>query len=162
MRHLAQKSAAMFIFLMSFTLMAGSVNAQLADGKRLTAEAVDGIMAAAQAEAQANGWNVTIAVVDAGGHLLQLKRLEGANTATVDIAIGKARTSAGFGAPSQVFQNMVPNRQAFLSVSSDLVLLEGAVPITADGQVLGAVGVSGVAAENDARIAQAGVDALEQ
>lgn len=162
MRQLAQKSATMFLFLLSFTLVASSVNAQLADSKRLTADAVDRIMEAAQAEAQDNGWNVTIAVVDAGGHLLQLKRLEGANTASVDIAIGKARTSAGFGAPSQVFQNMVPNRQAFLSVSSDLVLLEGAVPITVDGQVLGAVGVSGVAAENDARVAQAGVDALEQ
>jgi len=143
------------------TLSAGA-HAQLAERKMLTQSAVENIMAAAQAEARENNWNVVIAIVDDGGHLLNLVRMDGARTASIDIAIGKARTSAGFGAPSKVFQDMVPNRQGFLSVSSDMVLLEGAMPIVVDGQVLGAVGVSGVRADQDEQIARAGIAGLQQ
>jgi len=136
--------------------------AQLADRKMLTDEAVKNIMAAAEAEARANNWNVVIALVDEGGHLLSLQRLNNTQPASIDIAIGKARTSAAFRRPSQALETMIPTRPAFMSISEQYVLMEGGVPIVVDGMTLGAVGVSGVQAVQDAQIAAAGVAALQQ
>ncbi len=136
--------------------------AQLADRKMLTDAAVKNIMAAAEAEARANNWNVVIAVVDDGGHLLSLQRLNNTQSASIEIAIGKARTAAAFRRPSQVLEAMIPTRQAFLSVPEEYVLMEGGVPIIVDGVTLGAVGVSGVQAVQDAQIAAAGVAGLQQ
>ncbi len=136
--------------------------AQLADRKMLTDAAVKNIMAAAEAEARANNWNVVIAVVDDGGHLLSLQRLNNTQSASIEIAIGKARTAAAFRRPSQVLEAMIPTRQAFLSVPEEYVLMEGGVPIVVDGVTLGAVGVSGVQAVQDAQIAAAGVAGLQQ
>ncbi len=136
--------------------------AQLADRKMLTDAAVKNIMAAAEAEARANNWNVVIALVDDGGHLLSLQRLNNTQSASIDIAIGKARTAAAFRRPSQALETMIPNRPAFMSVSGEYVLMEGGVPIVVDGVTLGAVGVSGVQAVQDAQIAAAGVAGLQQ
>lgn len=136
--------------------------AQLADRKMLTDAAVKNIMAAAEAEARANNWNVVIALVDDGGHLLSLQRLNNTQSASIDIAIGKARAAAAFRRPSQVLETMIPNRPAFMSVPEEYVLMEGGVPIVVDGVTLGAVGVSGVQAVQDAQIAAAGVAGLQQ
>ncbi len=136
--------------------------AQLAERKTLTDEAVKNIMAAAEAEARANNWNVVIALVDEGGHLLSLQRLNNTQSASIDIAIGKARTAAAFRRPSQALEALIPNRPAFMSVSEEYVLMEGGVPVVVDGVTLGAVGVSGVQASQDAQIAAAGVAGLQQ
>ena len=135
--------------------------AQLADRKMLTDAAVKNIMAAAEAEARANNWNVVIALVDDGGHLLSLQRLNNTQSASIDIAIGKARAAAAFRRPSQALETMIPNRPAFMSVPEEYVLMEGGVPIVVDGMTLGAVGVSGVQAVQDAQIATAGVAGLQ-
>jgi len=105
---------------------------------------------------------VVIALVDDGGHLLSLQRLNNTQSASIDIAIGKARTAAAFRRPSQALETMSPNRPAFMSVSEQYVLMEGGVPIVVDGVTLGAVGVSGVQAVQDAQIAAAGVAGLQQ
>jgi len=139
-----------------------AAQAQLADRKMLTDEAVKNIMAAAEAEARANNWNVVIALVDDGGHLLSLQRLNNTQSASIDIAIGKARTSAAFRRPSLALETLIPNRPAFMTVSEDYVIMEGGVPIVVDGVTLGAVGVSGVQAVQDAQIAAAGIAALQQ
>jgi glc operon protein GlcG len=146
--------------ILGLLILSFNASAQLADHKILTTEAVKNIITAAEAEAVSNGWNVVIAVVDDGGHLLGLLRLNNAQTASIDIAVGKARAAAGFRRPTLVLQDMIPNRPAFLSVSSDLVLLEGGMPIIVDGRTLGAVGVSGVASNQDAQIATAGIAGL--
>jgi uncharacterized protein GlcG (DUF336 family) len=125
----------------------------LADVKR--------IAAAAEAEATANRWVVTIAIVDDGGHLLWLQRLDGAAPLSAHIAPAKARTSALGRRESAVYEEIIKGgRTAFLSVPEIEGLLEGGVPILVDGHCLGAVGVSGVKSNEDAQIAKAGIAAL--
>ena len=119
------------------------------------------IAAAAEAEAVANKWVVTIAIVDDGGHLLWLQRLDGAAPLSAHIAPAKARTSALGRRESRAYEEIIKNgRTAFLSVPEIEGLLEGGVPIRVDGHCLGAVGVSGVKSEEDAQIAKAGIAAL--
>ena len=116
---------------------------------------------AAEAEATSNGWAVTIAIVDGGGHLLALNRLEGAAPATAHIAPAKANTAALVRRETKAFEEQINGgRTAFLSVPTLQGVLEGGVPIMKDGHCLGAVGVSGVLPGQDAQIARAGIAAL--
>ncbi|MEX8497586.1 MAG: heme-binding protein [Leptothrix ochracea] len=122
---------------------------------------IDRILAAARAEAQANQWAVSIAVVDDGGHLLGQIRLDGAAPLSSYIAPEKARTSALGRRESKVYEDMINGgRTSFLSAPLLQGMLEGGVPILIDGQVIGAVGVSGVTSAQDAQIAKAGIAAL--
>ena len=122
---------------------------------------VKAIAAAAEAEAIANGWAVTIAIVDEGGHLLWLQRLDGAPPISAHIGPAKAHTAALGRRESKVYEDIVNGgRTAFLSAPAIDGLLEGGVPIMKDGQCLGAVGVSGVKSSEDAQIARAGIAAL--
>ena len=124
---------------------------------------VKAIAAAAEAEALANRWAVTIAIVDAGGHLLHLQRLDGAAPISAHIAPAKAHTAALGQRESKVYEDMINGgRVSFLSAPDLQGLLEGGVPIVKDGQCLGAVGVSGVKSSEDAQIAKAGIAALGQ
>jgi uncharacterized protein GlcG (DUF336 family) len=119
------------------------------------------IAAAAESEARAHRWAVTIAVVDDGGHLLWLQRLDGAAPISAQIAPAKARTSALGRRESKVYEEMINGgRPAFLSAPTLDGMLEGAVPVMIDGHCVGAVGVSGVKSSEDAQIARAGVAAL--
>jgi len=127
----------------------------------LTLEDVKRIAAAAEAEALANGWAVSIAIVDDGGHLLWLQRLDGAAAISAQIAPAKAHTAALGRRESKIYEDMVnQGRVSFLSAPGLQGLLEGGVPILVDGQCLGAVGVSGVKSSEDAQIARAGIAAL--
>ncbi|WP_213876770.1 heme-binding protein [Pseudomonas sp. dw_358] len=117
------------------------------------------IMQAARAEAVENQWAVSIAIVDDGGHLLALERLDGATPATARLAPAKARTAALGRRESRLYEELATERVAFLSAEG-FTCLEGAVPVVHDGQVIGAVGVSGVKSSDDARIAKAGIAAL--
>jgi len=119
------------------------------------------IAAAAEAEALANHWAVTIAIVDDGGHLLWLQRLDGAAAISAHIAPAKAHTAALGRRESKMYEDIVNGgRVAFLSAPEISGLLEGGVPIIKDGMCLGAVGVSGVKSTEDAQIAKAGIAAL--
>lgn len=126
----------------------------------LGAEDVKKIAAAAEAEARRNHWAVTIAIVDDGGHLLWLQRLDGAAPASAQIGPEKARTAALGRRETRLYEDMInQGRTSFLSAPLQ-GLLEGGVPIVVDGQVIGAVGVSGVKSAEDAQIAKAGIAAL--
>ena len=119
------------------------------------------IAAAAEAEALSNKWAVTIAIVDDGGHLLWLQRLDGAAPLSAHIAPAKAHTAALGQRESKSYEDMINGgRTAFLNVPFVQGLLEGGVPIMKDGITIGAVGVSGVKANEDAQIAKAGAAAL--
>jgi glc operon protein GlcG len=119
------------------------------------------IAAAAEAEAIQNNWAVSIAIVDDGGHLLWLQRLEGAAPISAHIAPSKANTAALGRRESKVYEDVINGgRVSFLSAPDLKGLLEGGVPIVKDGQVIGAVGVSGVKSTEDAQIAKAGIAAL--
>lgn len=118
------------------------------------------IASAAEAEAARHGWAVTIAIVDDGGHLLWLQRLDGAAPLSAQIAPAKARTAALGRRESKVYEDMInQGRQSFLSAPLE-GMLEGGVPVLVDGQCLGAVGVSGVKSSEDAQVARAGIAAL--
>lgn len=122
---------------------------------------VKSIAAAAESEALTNHWAVSIAIVDEGGHLLWLQRLDGAAPISAHIAPAKAHTAALGRRDSKVYEDMVNGgRTSFLSAPDIKGLLEGGVAIMKDGHCLGAVGVSGVKSNEDAQIARAGVAAL--
>ena len=126
----------------------------------LTVAETTKILDAARAEAEKNNWAVTIAVADDGGHLLSLLRLDGCAPVGAYIAPEKARTAALGRRESKVYEDMINGgRTAFLSAPL-AGALEGAVPVIVDGQVIGAVGVSGVKADQDAQVAKAGAAAL--
>jgi glc operon protein GlcG len=119
------------------------------------------IAAAAEAEALKNQWAVTIAIVDDGGHLLWLQRLDGAAAISAHIAPAKAHTAAMGRRESKIYEDVInQGRTSFLSAPTLAGMLEGGVPIMKDGQCLGAVGVSGVKSTEDAQIARAGIAAI--
>jgi glc operon protein GlcG len=122
---------------------------------------IKAIAAAAEAEALKNKWAVCIAIVDDGGHLLWLQRLDGAAPISAQIAPGKAHTAALGRRESRVYEEMINGgRVSFLSAPGLDGMLEGGVPIVKDGQCIGAVGVSGVKSTEDAQIARAGIAAI--
>lgn len=127
----------------------------------LTLDDVKKIAAAAEAEALANNWAVVIAIVDDGGHLLWLQRLDGAAPLSAMISPAKATTAALGKRESKVYEDMINGgRFSFLSAPYVEGMLEGGVPIMVDGHCVGAVGVSGVKSAEDAQIAKAGIAAL--
>ena len=115
--------------------------------------------AAAEAEARAHGWAVSIAVCDAGGHALWLQRMDGAPLMSAAVAPEKARTCVLSGKPSKAFEDMINNGR-FAALAMPVVPLEGGEPIVIGDNVIGAVGVSGVKAGEDAQVARAAVAAL--
>lgn len=127
----------------------------------LTNSDVARIVAAAREEALKNQWAVTIAVVDDGGHPLALERLDGCAPIGAYIAPQKARTAALGRRESKLYEDMINGgRVSFLSAPEISGMLEGGVPVIVEGQVIGAVGVSGVKSDQDAQIARVGIAAL--
>ncbi len=126
--------------------------------KCLTLADVKIIASGCESEALRQGWAVAIAIVDDGGHLMWLQRLDGAPLTSPKIAMGKAHTSAMGRRASKVYEDMVGGgRVAVLSMPGELTFLEGGEPIVVDGEVVGAVGVSGVKSAEDAHIARSGI-----
>jgi len=129
--------------------------------KALEAADVARMLEASEAEARKHGWAVSIAICDDGGHLLGLRRLDGAAPLSAYISQEKARTSALGRRESGVYEKMINDgRVSFLSAPLIQGMLEGGLPIMIDGHVIGAVGVSGVKSSEDAQIAAAGIAAL--
>lgn len=127
----------------------------------LTLDDVRAAAAAAETEALKNGWAVTIAICDDGGHLLWLQRLDGAAPISAHIAAAKARSAALGRRETKGYEDMInQGRTAFLSAPELQGMLEGGMPILAGGHCVGAVGVSGVKSAEDAQVARAGVAAL--
>jgi glc operon protein GlcG len=128
--------------------------------KFITLEAAKAMMAAGEAEARKNGWNVCIAVVDAAGGLIMFQKLDDTQNGSIAVSQGKARTAALFKRPSRLLEEMIAGgKTAFLSVEG-IVPLQGGVPVIADGKVIGAVGVSGVTSAQDEQVAMAAVAVL--
>lgn len=123
----------------------------------LSSEETKRILAAAEQHAQQNNWNVAIAVVDDGGHLLAFSRGNQTAAMTVNVAIAKANAAVIGRRETKQFEDMInQGRTAFLSAPGIQGMLEGGVPVLIDGQIVGGVGVSGVASQHDAEIAKAG------
>ena len=118
-------------------------------------------MAAAEEEATRNNWGVAIAVVDSGGHLVMMHRLDGTQIASIRIAEGKARSALEFRRPTKALEDAVAGGGAGLRLLAleGVTPLEGGVPIQTGGRIIGAIGVSGVTSQQDAQIARAGAEA---
>jgi uncharacterized protein GlcG (DUF336 family) len=116
-------------------------------------------MAACKAEAEKNGWKVAIAIVDDGGYLLAFERMDGVAPISAEVAVGKARCSAMTRRPSKFFEDRVKERPAFVVFPAGM-LIQGAVPIMAKNECVGAIGASGVQSHEDEQVSQAGVKAL--
>ena len=125
----------------------------------LTLEDCKKIAAAAEAEARRNNWNVCIAILDDGGHLLHLARMDGATPANARIAIEKGRTAAETRRSTANWQERVAKRTELLRMPG-VTPVQGGVPIVVDGTCVGGVGVSGVQSHEDEQIAAAGIKAL--
>jgi uncharacterized protein GlcG (DUF336 family) len=126
----------------------------------LTLAAATRIADAAQAEATRNKWNVVIAVVDEGGYLVHLRRLDGTQLGSVAVAEEKARSAVLFRRPTKAFAEAVASGRTAVLGLPGAIPIEGGVPLLAGNQVVGAIGVSGVTAEQDGQIAQAGANAM--
>lgn len=130
--------------------------AQLPVKQVLTLEAAKKITEAAEAEAKKRGATVVIAVVDDGGNLILLERLNDTQVASVDVAIGKARTAAIFRRPSKVFEDQIKEGRVAALALPGATPLQGGIPIEVDGRVIGAIGVSGNTPQEDEDIAKVG------
>ena len=129
--------------------------------KYITLEDAKKAVAAAEAEARKNNWNVAIAIVDAGANLILFEKIDDTQLGSVNIAIGKARTALNFKRPTKALEDLVAGgRQVFLALEG-ITPLQGGLPVTADGKVIGAVGVSGVMSSQDEQVAQAAVNVLQ-
>jgi uncharacterized protein GlcG (DUF336 family) len=125
----------------------------------LTLEDCRKITAAAESEARKNNWNVCIAILDDGGHLLHLARMDGASPANARIAIEKGRTAAETRRSTAVWQERIAKRPELLNMPQ-VTPVQGGLPIMADGTCVGAVGISGVQSHEDEQVAAAGLKAL--
>ena len=129
--------------------------------KYITLEDAKKAMAAAEAEARKNSWNVAIAILDAGANLILFQKLDDTQLGSVNIAIGKAKTAVNFKRPTKALEDMIAGgRQVFLAVEG-ITPLQGGLPVMADGKLIGAVGVSGVLSSEDEQVAQAAVTVLQ-
>jgi uncharacterized protein GlcG (DUF336 family) len=126
----------------------------------LSLEDAKRVAAAARAEAEKNGWAIVIAVVDDGGHLMYLERIDGAQKASSRIAEEKARTAILFKRPSKAIEDSVLEGRIVMLALPGAVPLEGGVPLVKDGQFLGGIGISGVQSFQDGIVARAGAAAL--
>ena len=147
--------------VLAVAMIAGTAHAQVVDKKALTLAAAKKIAAAAEADAKAKGARVVIAVVDDGGNLLLLERLDDTQVASVNVGIGKARTAAIFRRPSKVFEDQIREGRVAALALPGATPLQGGIPITYEGKVIGAIGVSGESPAQDEDIAKAGAAAFK-
>lgn len=153
-----------FLTLLPLLFLSVTLHAQAPApyGAPIPLEQARSVLAAAQAEAKANQWIVAIAIVDSGGHLVLFERMDSTQYGSAQVAIDKARTSAGFRRPSKAFEDLVASGGAGTRILglTGAMAIEGGVPLLHDGKIVGAIGVSGVTLAQDGQIARAGATAL--
>ena len=148
------------VALLCALLPAKGAALQLADKKGLTLELAKKIVAAAESAAVKNKWNVVIAIVDDGGHVIYLQRMDETQIGSVEVATQKAQSAVAFKRPTKDFEDAVAGGRSVILKIPGAMPVEGGIPLTVNGKVIGAIGVSGVTSQQDGVVAQAGVDAL--
>src|SRR6187402_3322218 len=152
----------MRVFLAAAAVVALTVGASAQDkrpeyGTEVNAAAAKKIAAGVVAECQKNGWNVAVAVVDNHGFLVYFERMDNTQTASMDIAVGKARAAATYRRPTRVFTDVINKGGVATATLPGVFASPGGLPIMADGKVTGGVGVSGVTGDQDEQCAKAGL-----
>ena len=151
-------AAVLAVLAVTFTTMPAA--AQTRTVQALTLDGAETMADAAVAEAEANGWEVVIAIVDAAGDLVVLRRMDGVQVGSIDIAVAKASTAARLRRETKALSDAISGGATALLSVDGIIALEGGVPVTYGGTVIGGIGVSGVQAFQDAQVARAGVAAL--
>jgi uncharacterized protein GlcG (DUF336 family) len=136
--------------------------AQLATKKALTLEIAKQIAAAAEAEAVRNQWKMFIAIVDDGGNVIYVQRMDNAQIGSYDVSIAKARSAVLFKRPTKDFQDAVGGGRVVVMKLPGTMPLEGGLPLRVDGQLVGAIGISGEQSNEDGVVARAGAAELEK
>ena len=152
---------------MAVALIAGAAGAQAPQappeyGAPITNEQAKKVMAGAEAEAVKNKWPVVITILDSGGNIMMVQRLDNAQFGSVDISRDKAKSAVALRRPTKALQDLIAQGGANLRLLNiGYSVLEGGIPIIVGGKIVGGIGVSGVTSQQDAQIAQAGIDALK-
>lgn len=134
---------------------------QLGSKKVLTLAAAKHIATRASAEAEKNGWKLVIAILDDGGHLLYLERMDGAQLGSIQVAQDKARSAVLFKRPTKALEEAVTGGRTVMMKLAGAIPVEGGHPIMAGEELIGAIGVSGASSAQDSQVAEAGLKALE-
>jgi glc operon protein GlcG len=148
-----------FILFLYF-LVPFSVQAQLASKKSLTLEAAKKLASLAEAEALKNKWTMVIAIVDDGGNLMYLERMDNTQIGSIEVAIQKAKTAISFKRPTKVYEDLMAQGKTDILGIPGVIPIEGGLPLVVDGQYIGAIGVSGGTRQQDGLVAKAAVDAF--
>ena len=132
-------------------------------GPPITLEQAKKALAGAEAEAGKNKWNVVITVLDSGGNIVAVHRMDGAQFGSLEVSREKAYSAVAFRRPTKVWEDLLAQGGANLRLLrlTGANPLDGGLPIVADGKIIGAIGVSGVTGQQDAQIARAGIEALK-
>ena len=130
--------------------------------KYLTLDGAKQMMAAAEAEAVKNNWNVAIAIVDAAGNLLMFQKRDETQFGSIAVAIGKARTAVAFKRPTKAMEEMITGGRSVFLALENLTPIQGGLPIMVENQAIGGIGVSGVMSSQDEQVAQAGISGLQK
>jgi uncharacterized protein GlcG (DUF336 family) len=132
-------------------------------GAPITLEQAKKVMAGAEAESKKNNWGMVITILDAGGNVVMVQRMDGAQLGSIEVARDKAWSAVAFRRPTKVFEDLVAQGGANLRLLrlTGASPIEGGIPIVVDGKIIGAIGVSGGTAPQDGQVAKAGVDALK-
>ncbi len=157
-----KKTLLAFLVGSAVSIATGAFAQTLTYGAPITLDSAKKIAAAAAAEAKKQNLTVVISIVDSSGTLTYLEKIDGTQIASVDVAIGKARTANNFKRPTKVFEEGVTGgRNVLLSLPEGTLLIEGGSPIVVDNKIIGAIGVSGATSQQDGQIAEAGLASLK-
>jgi len=154
------------VLALAAMLLAAAVTAQTPMtpyGAPISLDQAKKVLAGAEAEARKNSWNVVVAILDSGGHLVLLQRLDNTQFASIEVAQQKAYSAVAFRRPTKVFQDGVAAGGEGLRILklAGATPVEGGLPLVFDGKIVGAIGVSGVTSQQDNQIAKAGADVLK-
>lgn len=144
----------------ALALAAGAEAQKLSDKKALNLAVAKQIAAAAEAEATKNKFTMVIVIVDDGGNLMYLEKMDDTQIGSIEVAQAKAHSAIAFKRPTKVFQDLVTGGNTSILKLPGVIATEGGIPLTVDGRIIGAIGVSGGSSAQDGTVAQAGVDAL--
>ena len=156
------KVAALIFGLAVLVLGTQSASAQYVEKKTVSLALAKKMAVAAEAEAVKNNWTMVFVIVDDGGNLVYLGRMDGTQIGSIEVAQGKARTALQFKRPTKALQDVIDMGQPHVITLDHITAVQGGLPIMLDGKVIGAIGASGGTSPQDEQCAQAGLTALSE
>jgi uncharacterized protein GlcG (DUF336 family) len=156
------KTVALVLGMVLSVVAASSASAQFVEKKTVSLALAKKMAAAGEAEATKNNWTMVFVVVDDGGNLVYLGRMDGTQIGSIEVAQGKARTALNFKRPTKAFQDVIDMGQPHVMTLDHITGVQGGLPIMLDGKVIGAIGASGGTSAQDEQCAQAGLNAMTE